>query len=77
MNKLHLIDLKEGDKAIINGIANRCKAKRRLYELGLHKGVKFEVIKNNIGPVILSVSGSKLAIGRGLANKIYVETCLD
>ena len=47
--------------------------KKRLYELGLHKGACFKVVKNDYGPIILCLSGHKLALGRGLASSVMVE----
>lgn len=48
-------------------------ASKRLYELGLNSGARVKVVKNDIGPVIVSVSGQKLAIGRSLADKIEID----
>ncbi len=49
-------------------------AKRRLANLGIIPGVK--IIKNRVapfcGPVQISVRGSSLVLGRGLASKIIV-----
>ncbi len=47
--------------------------KKRLYELGLRRGAKVRILKNDIGPIILSVSGFKMALGRGLASKIILH----
>jgi Fe2+ transport system protein FeoA len=47
---------------------------RRLQEMGVIPGSVVEVLKNSLlGPVEISVKGSKLAIGRGIASKIVVE----
>lgn len=65
--------LKTNEYARIKDIACGCCAVKRLYELGLYKGVLFKVVKNDYGPVILSLSGNKLALGRGLAASVIVE----
>lgn len=65
--------LKANDCAKISDISGGCGIKKRLYEIGLHKGADFKVIKNDFGPVILSLSGHKLALGRGLAASVIVE----
>lgn len=65
--------LKQNDLAKISDIAGGCGVKKRLYELGLHKGANFKVVKNDFGPIILSLSGHKLALGRGLAASVLVE----
>ncbi|NLY45773.1 MAG: ferrous iron transport protein A [Tissierella sp.] len=67
-----LIQLKPNEKAIIGEIVNCGSARKRLYELGLNKGAKVTMVKNDIGPVILNLYGHKLALGRGLASKIIV-----
>lgn len=35
----------------------------------LISGPNFEVVKNDIGPIIVSLFGHKVAVGRGLAQK--------
>ena len=72
MTYTSLIQLKPNEKAVIGEISNCGSARKRLYELGLNKGTKITMVKNDIGPVILSVHGHKLALGRGLASKILV-----
>lgn len=65
--------LKANDNAKIADISGGCGVKKRLYELGLHKGADFKVVKNDYGPIIVSLSGNKLALGRGLAASVMVE----
>ncbi|HSH36951.1 FeoA family protein [Schnuerera sp.] len=68
-----LIQLSSGKNGKVEKIYAGWNATKRLYEMGLNTGAKFKVIKNDTGPVILSLSGSKIAIGRGLAQKIMVN----
>lgn len=65
--------LKVDDYGKIKGICGGSGARKRLYELGLHKGALVKVVKNDFGPLILNISGNKLALGRGLASKVVVE----
>lgn len=65
--------LKANDIAKISDIAGGCGVRKRLYELGLYRGANFKVVKNDFGPIILSLSGNKLALGRGLAASVLVE----
>lgn len=51
-----------------------CYAKKRLSELGVHKGASIKVVKNDNGPLIISLNGNKLALGRKLAENILIET---
>lgn len=47
--------------------------KKRLFELGMIRGARVKIIKNDIGPLILSIYGTKMALGRGLASKIILQ----
>ena len=51
----------------------RCR--KRLTDLGLTPGTKVTVIQAAPfnGPLEITVRGSRLAIGRGMANKIFVD----
>ncbi len=46
----------------------------RLTELGLTPGVELSIIQDNGGPLLISVRGSRIAIGRGMAQKIQVRS---
>lgn len=72
METITLTKLNSGKKCRIKKINAGMKATKRLYELGLNTGSKIEVVKNDIGPVIVSIYGNKIALGRGLAEKIIV-----
>lgn len=73
MANIALSLLKVNEAGTITEISGGCHARKRLYELGLNKGTRVKMIKNDIGPVILNLSGHKLALGKGLANKIIVN----
>ncbi len=47
-------------------------ATRRLYEMGLNTGAQIEVLKNDRGPMIVGLGGHKVALGRGLTEKVLV-----
>ena len=49
------------------------KLTHRLTELGLTPGVHFEVLHDHGGPLLLAVRDSRLALGHGMASKIFVE----
>ncbi|HHB91001.1 MAG TPA: ferrous iron transport protein A [Anaerolineae bacterium] len=46
---------------------------RRLAELGLTPGVVMQVVHKNGGPMLIAVRGARLALGRGVTDKILVE----
>jgi len=46
----------------------------RLASMGLVPNVKITVVSNSQpGPFVISVKGSKVMLGRGMANKIMIE----
>lgn len=50
------------------------RAAQRLQELGLLPGETIKVIDNaGHGPMTVSIKGAKIALGHGLANRIFVE----
>jgi Fe2+ transport system protein FeoA len=73
MEEFKLIDLQPNDVGRVKEIMGCNDAKKRLFELGLNRGAQIQMIKNDIGPIILSMSGHKLALGRGLASKIIIQ----
>lgn len=48
------------------------KFRRRLVELGLTPGINLRVLQDSGGPMILAVRDSRLALGRGMAEKLSV-----
>ncbi len=73
IDKVCLSNLEKDDIGRICEIDSGCRARNRLCELGLNKGVLVKIVKNDIGPLILNIQGHKLAIGRGLASKIIMN----
>lgn len=65
--------VKKNNRCKIKQVMGGCHARKRLYELGLNSGAQLKMVKNDFGPIIISMSGHKLAIGRGLASHIVVE----
>ena len=63
-----------GEKVVLNNINYGLNLKKKLQNMGLTPGVRFSIIsKTNSGPIIIEVRGSRLALGRGIAEKIDVE----
>jgi len=57
----------------IISIAGGCGVQMRLASLGILPGQRIKLIKaNRAGPMMVSVKGSKIALGRGVINKIIV-----
>ena len=48
----------------------------RLASMGLNPNVEITVVKNgHPGPFVISVKGSRMMLGRGMADKIMVSSC--
>jgi Fe2+ transport system protein FeoA len=64
----------EGARAILRSIEGGHQLRGRLAALGLLPGTELEVIQNSgHGPFVVSVKGSRIVIGRGMAARIAVE----
>lgn len=47
---------------------------RRLADLGLTPGATIRIVKSmGRGPILLEVNGSRIALGRGISMKLFVE----
>jgi len=70
-----LTECEEMEEITIKRVNCGARAKRRLANLGLVPGSKIKKIKTAPfrGPLQISVKGTTLVIGRGLANRILVE----
>lgn len=50
------------------------RLEHRLNHMGLVPGAPVEVIRNNApGPVIVAVKGTRICLGRGVANRVMVD----
>ena len=65
-----LTTLGKGEEGRVKTIRAGRHATKRLYEMGFNSGALVKVVKNDAGPVIVSLKGNKVALGRGLASKI-------
>lgn len=62
---------------VIN-ITAGCGLSRRLADLGIVPGVELKLVNpDTLGPVIVDLKGSRLALGRGVAQRIMVAEKLD
>jgi len=74
-NLFALSELKEGQLGKIQFISGGHNVLQRLLDMGLTPSTKITLIKAAPfdGPIEVLVRGSKLAIGRGIASKVFVE----
>ena len=62
-----------GQRLKLVEIAAKNGLRHRLTELGLTPGVEFRVLQSQGGPLLLAIHDSRLAVGRGMAQKILVR----
>jgi len=67
--------VKENQKVKVVSISGGWGLRQRLGCLGIHPGDIITVKKSAImrGPILISVHGNQVALGRGVARKIIVE----
>ena len=70
---ISLCDAPIGQPVTLTGIKGGRKFHRRLVELGLTPGVQLKVMQDSGGPLIIAVRDSRIALGRGMAKKIFVS----
>jgi DtxR family Mn-dependent transcriptional regulator len=70
-----LSNLKPGEEGVVAFIRGGTSACQRLLDMGLTKGTEVSVVNAAPfrGPIEVSVRGTALALGRGLAGKVFVE----
>jgi len=72
-NIIPLALMKPGQEGVIVHVEGGFGVVRRLAELGLVPGARVRVESSYWGPVVVWVSGFRIAIGRGLARKVWVK----
>lgn len=73
MDYLSLTRLGPGECGKVKRIVAGGQATKKLYEMGFNTGALVQVIKNDRGPLIVSLAGNKIALGRGLADKVLIS----
>ncbi|USS41746.1 FeoA domain-containing protein [Thermococcus aggregans] len=69
-----LTQMREGERGIIVDILGGHGVRSRLLGMGIAPGTKIVVIKpGNPGPYIIAVGNTRIALGRGVAEKIIVR----
>ncbi len=72
---ISLVELERGSKAIITQIKGGKGFKLRLESMNIRIGKKLIKVSSAPfrGPVVIKIDGCELALGRGMAQKVYVE----
>ena len=63
----------DGERVVVKEINGGRGLNRRLCELGIGIGAAITVMQNSGGPVIISMGGCRMALGKGVSTKILVE----
>ncbi len=73
---MKLSDLSLGDTGRITRVVGGWGLHQKLTMMGIKEGSMIKVIKSAFsgGPVVVEVGRNSIAIGRGMAQKIYVES---
>lgn len=68
--------MRSGEKAVVKNILGGHDLRRRLGNLGIHPGDELEVIRSGFfgGPLLVRIHGAEIGLGRGMAEKIEVES---
>lgn len=70
---IELTRLQNGETGLVRGLHGGKHFIGRLAALGFTPGAPLKMIRNNgFGPVIISVRGSQVALGRGQAKRILI-----
>ncbi|HOF02448.1 MAG TPA: FeoA family protein [Atribacterota bacterium] len=70
-----LADVKPGKKVKVARIRGGLGVRQRLSCIGIHPGDSLIVLASGImrGPILVSIHGNKVALGRGIASQVLVE----
>jgi ferrous iron transport protein B len=71
-NLVVITDLREGDQGVIRSIEDGSALTSRLAGMGIVTGAKFRIAQVSGGMVVILVSATRIALGRGEASKIMV-----
>jgi ferrous iron transport protein A len=68
-----LAETPAGQRVRITGYRGGRMLRARLLAMGLNLGREVEVLQNNRGLIIVGISGGRVALGRGISQKILAE----
>lgn len=75
--KIPLTEATIGEPYCLENFEGGRGLQRRLAELGLTPGVSLRVLQDCGGPLLIAIRNSRIALGRGMANKITVSPIKD
>jgi len=72
-SQLSLATAIAGQRVRITGHQGGRMLRARLLAVGLNLGQEVEVLQNNRGLIIIGINGGRVALGRGISQKILAE----
>jgi ferrous iron transport protein A len=72
-HEVPLVDLAVGQRLRLVRVDGGQRLKRRLLALGLSVGGEAELVQRRPGGVVLARGGNRVALGEGVAHKLYAE----
>ncbi|MCL6561164.1 MULTISPECIES: FeoA family protein [Desulfofundulus] len=64
----------QGESGVVRDVAGGVALREKLTALGLVRGKVIRMVQNNgIGPVIVALGEGRLALGRGMVQRIFVD----
>ena len=70
---LPLASIPPGQRVRITGYRGGRMLRARLLAMGLNLGQEVDILQNNRGLIIVGVNGGRVALGRGISQKILTE----
>ena len=68
-----LAEIAVGQRVRITGHRGGRMLRARLLAMGLNLGREVEILQNNSGLIIVGINGGRVALGRGISQKILAE----
>lgn len=69
-----LSSIQTGQNVIIESIQFDTRLRRKLQDMGLTPGVQLSVVsKSFLGPLVVEVRGTRVALGKGIVSNIQVS----
>ena len=65
--------LKSGQEGTVKQVMGGMGFIKKLINIGIRTGSKIKVVNSSGGPIIVSSEGTKSAIGKGAASRIFIE----
>ena len=78
INQISLAELVAGEHAMVRSFTGGRAVTNRLALLGFTPGAEIDMTQNYVhGPLIVTVRGTRVALGRGEAAQVLVERCTE